>query len=306
MPVALVVTQPDRPSGRGKKLVGTPVKSAAIAREIAVETPERLRPFAAVLAERAIDLFVVASYGRIVPQALLDVPRFGSLNVHPSLLPFYRGATPLQTAIRDGHTETGCSIILMDAGMDTGDIVLQERTPLGAEETYGILHDRLAILGAQMLVRAIDRLEAGTLARRTQATVAAELGMTEDAIAATLTRPLAKGDWLLDWSHSSRRIVDHVRSLAPAPAARAVLGDGEPAKIVALRAVDAAEAREQSLDATAAGPGAVVADVPSGELYVRTGDGWVCAVTLVPPGRNPQTGREFAATLRRRKEEVPV
>jgi methionyl-tRNA formyltransferase len=311
LPVGLVVTQPDRPAGRGKKLVATPVKDAARARGLATATPEKLRPFADDLRERGIDLLVVASYGRIVPQAVLDVPAHGALNVHPSLLPYYRGATPLQSALRDGRTTTACTIIAMDAGMDTGDVVLQERTPIAPDETYGTLHDRLAARGAALIVRAIDLLEAGTLVRTPQATLAerfsAETGDTLAEIAATTTRPIAKSDWLLDWSHPVRRVVDQVRSLAPAPAARALLGDVEPAKIVALRVVPAEEARAQLLesDAFLPSPGVVVADAPSGELYVRAGDGWVAVVAIVPPGRNQQTGREFAATLRRRAVEVP-
>jgi methionyl-tRNA formyltransferase len=113
------------------------VKRAAEARGLRVFTPERLKPFVDEARALAPDAFVVASYGKIVPQALLDVPRLGALNVHPSLLPLYRGATPLQSAIADGRTETGVSIILMDAGMDTGDVVLQERTVLEPDETYG-------------------------------------------------------------------------------------------------------------------------------------------------------------------------
>jgi methionyl-tRNA formyltransferase len=311
IPVGLVVTQPDRPAGRGKKLVATPVKDAALARGLAVATPEKLRPLADDVRERGIDLFVVASYGRIVPQALLDVPAHGALNVHPSLLPYYRGATPLQSALRDGRTTTACTIIAMDAGMDTGDVVVQEPTPIAAHETYGMLHDRLAALGAVLVVRAIDMLEAGTLIRTPQAALAArfaaETGDTLEAIAATTTRPLAKSDWLLDWSHPVQRVVDQVRSLAPAPAARALLSDVEPAKIVALRAVPADEARAQLLDTDdfAPSPGVVIADAPSGDLYVRAGDGWVAVVAIVPPGRSQQSGREFAATLRRRAVEVP-
>ena len=126
-----VVTQPDRPAGRGHKLVPTPVREAAEALGIAVLTPEKLRPAIDELRALNGDLFVVASYGKILPQAVLDLAPRGAFNVHPSLLPLYRGATPLQSAIRDGRSETGTSIIAMDAGMDTGDVVLQERSPLG-------------------------------------------------------------------------------------------------------------------------------------------------------------------------------
>ncbi|HMC45125.1 MAG TPA: methionyl-tRNA formyltransferase, partial [Caballeronia sp.] len=164
-----VVTQPDRPSGRGHKLTPTPVKSAALALGLTVYEPLKLKVFADELRALDADVFAVASYGRILPQAVLDLPKTGiSFNVHPSLLPLYRGATPLQTAIRDGCTETGVTIMAMDAGMDTGDILVQERTPLQPKETYGELHDRLALLGAQLLGDAIARLLNGTLERTPQ------------------------------------------------------------------------------------------------------------------------------------------
>lgn len=165
----LVVTQPDRPGGRGQRLHPTPVKAAAREREIATVEPERLRDALGRLAEERADAFVVVSYGKIVPQRILDLPAHGALNVHPSLLPLYRGATPLQSALRDGRRESGVSIIAMDAGMDTGDLVLQERTEVGEQETYGELHDRYADLGAQLLVRALAELESGTLQRTPKA-----------------------------------------------------------------------------------------------------------------------------------------
>ena len=158
-----VVTQPDRPAGRGHKLVATPVKRAAEALGLRVLTPEKLKPFVEEARALGADAFVVASYGKIVPQALLDLVPI-AFNVHPSMLPLYRGATPLQSAIRDGRSETGVTIIAMDAGMDTGDVLLQERAPIGPSETYGELHDRLAKRGAEMAVEALERHENGTLA----------------------------------------------------------------------------------------------------------------------------------------------
>jgi methionyl-tRNA formyltransferase len=178
----------------------------------------------------APDAFVVASYGKIVPQVLLDVVPI-AFNVHPSLLPLYRGATPLQSAIRDGRTETGVTIIAMDAGMDTGDMLLQEKTPIEPEETYGQLHDRLAERGAALAAEAVDRYERGTLQRRPQS----ELGIADDEIARTLTRPLRKDDLIIDWTQPARRIVDHVRALAPQPAARTDRF-GEPLKVLRAHA----------------------------------------------------------------------
>jgi methionyl-tRNA formyltransferase len=244
------------------------VKVAALARELRVDTPTALKPYAAELAALAPDVLVVASYGRIVPQAILDVPASGvALNVHPSLLPLYRGATPLQSALRDGRSETGVTIIAMDAGMDTGDIVLQERTPLGDDETYGELHDRLAQRGAALLIAAINQLEAGTLTCTPQA----HLGLP------TLTRPLTKDDFSVDFTWPAARIVDTIRSLSPQPGARAVL-DGEPLKILAARRARADE-REFTRD-----DGAVV----------TAGDGeGVVLVSVVPPNRGRMSGAAY-------------
>ena len=213
-----VVTQPDRPSGRGHKLTPSPVKAAAMDIGVRVYEPLRLKAFAEEI-DGAVDLFVLASYGRILPSALLGVPRLGSLNVHPSLLPKYRGATPIQTALRDGERETGVSLMLMDAGMDTGEIVFQQTVPILPDETYGELHDRLAAIGAQMLGRALDVAANGTLPHRAQ-----------DGVA-SVTAPIRKEDLTIDWSWPAKRIVDHVRAYSPQPAARATL-EGETIKIL--------------------------------------------------------------------------
>jgi methionyl-tRNA formyltransferase len=265
-----VVTQPDRPAGRGHKLVPTPVKRVAQERGLPVLTPERLRPLVDDLRALGADAFAVASYGKIVPQAILDLVPI-AFNVHPSLLPLYRGATPLQSAIRDGRAETGVTIIAMDAGMDTGDVLLQEPTPLGASETYGELHDRLAERGAELLLEALARYEAGSLVRTAQTALAAEAGIDAAEIAATATRPLSKDDLQVDWSRSPRRVVDLVRSLAPAPAARAAI-DGEPLKLLAAR-----------LGAAGESEGMLTAD----EGVVHHG---VVVLRVVPPNRPAMSG----------------
>lgn len=215
-----VVTQPDRPSGRGHRLTPTPVKEAARTLGLRVYEPAKLRAFAQEIAGTQFDVFALASYGKILPQALLDVPRLGALNVHPSLLPKYRGATPIQSAIANGERETGVSIMLMDAGMDTGDLVLQERVDINEGETYGELHDRLAFFGADLLGEAIARAQTAGLAR------------TKQQGEASVTRPIAKEDLLLDWSWPPERIVRHVRAYSPSPAARANM-NGEVVKLLA-------------------------------------------------------------------------
>jgi methionyl-tRNA formyltransferase len=214
-----VVTQPDRPSGRGQRLHPTPVKAAALELGLTVYEPKNLRAFRDEIAGETFDLFGLASYGRILPQALLDLPRLGALNVHPSLLPKYRGATPIQSALRNGDSATGVSIMLMDAGMDTGAIALQERVPIAKDDDYGSLHDRLAGVGAKMLGKALVDAEAGTLAHVPQ---------TGEA---TVTRPIDKDDLEVDWNADARAIVNQIRAYAPQPAARGEL-HGETVKLL--------------------------------------------------------------------------
>jgi methionyl-tRNA formyltransferase len=217
--LAGVVTQPDRPAGRGHRLTPSPVKTAALELGARVYEPQKLRPFAAEIAREQFELFVLASYGRLLPRALLDLPRLGALNVHPSLLPKYRGATPIQAAIAHGETETGVSIMLMDDGLDTGDIVLQERVAIEPDETYGELHDRLAWFGAELLGEALDLASRGELPNYPQSGEA------------SLTRPIARDDLAVDLSWSPQRIVDTVRAYSPQPGARATIG-GELVKLL--------------------------------------------------------------------------
>lgn len=217
--LAGVVTQPDRASGRGHKLQPTPVKAAAIELGVRVYEPTSMKAFTTEISGTAFDLFALASYGRILPQALLDLPRLGALNVHPSLLPAYRGATPIQTAIRNGDANTGVTIMLMDAGMDTGDIVLQEEVAITPEDDYGSLHDRLALYGGEMLNEAIDLAAAGKIPRRKQTG------------SVSLTKPITKDDTLIDTAWPPDRIVNVVRAFSPQPGARMNV-EGETIKVL--------------------------------------------------------------------------
>ena len=255
-------------------------------------TPEKLKPFAEDARALGAEAFVVASYGKIVPQALLDLVPV-AFNVHPSLLPLYRGATPLQSAIRDGRTQTGVTIIAMDAGMDTGDVLLQEPTPLGPAETYGELHDRLAVRGAELAVEALQRYADGSLARRTQTEVAREHGVTDAETAATATRPLRKDDLTILPGMRPGQAVDLVRSLAPSPLARQPLYDGQ------LKVQTAHVAFADELDGAFTPP-----DHGPGALSYRIGDAWRMALhvhgghvifdTVIAPNRGPVTGASFA------------
>jgi methionyl-tRNA formyltransferase len=273
--LAGVVTQPDRPAGRGHKMRPTPVKAAALELKVPVYEPSSLRAFAEEHAGRGYDLFVLASYGKILPQRLLDIPKLGALNVHPSLLPKYRGATPIQSALRDGDRETGVSIMLMDAGMDTGEIVLQERTPIAEDERYGELHDRLAKFGAQVLSHAIDLARSGHIPH------------TPQSGEPSVTRPLSRDDLALNWQWPAAKIVNAVRAFAPAPAARATVAD-VPVKIL--------RARIGAPTIASLAPGEILGT--AGEaVSVRCGDGAVDVLELVAPNRGAQSGASFAQSL---------
>jgi methionyl-tRNA formyltransferase len=238
--------------------------------------PASLRDFAREHADERYDLFVLASYGKILPQALLDIPKMGSFNVHPSLLPKYRGATPIQTALRSGDRESGVSIMLMDAGMDTGDIVLQERTPIADDECYGELHDRLAAFGAQALSHALDLARSGHIPHQPQSGTP------------SITRPIRKDDLTIDWNCPARHIVDMVRAYAPAPAARATLC-GLAVKVLRAR---------PGVPSIAPLPAGEIAGTAGEALAVRCADGTVDILELIAPNRGPQSGASFARTLR--------
>ncbi len=265
----------------------TPVKSAALALGLEVFAPERLRDAVARLEGARADLFAVASYGKIVPEALLAVPRLGALNVHPSLLPLYRGATPLQAQLRDGVRRGGVTIIMMDAGMDTGDIVLQEASEIGARETYGELHERFAELGATLLGRAVAQAAAGELRRVPQAGLA-----SAEEVAATMTRPLDKADLAIDWNWSAERISNHVRSLSPAPGARAKLA-AERVKLLSVVPVETSGAGAGRELGPSSEPGTIVG-VRGIAALVACGAGVVAVERLVPPNRDAQDGARFA------------
>jgi len=304
--VLAVVTQPDRPAGRGHALTPTPVKVAAQTLGIPVHTPVKLRAFAAEIAALAPDRCVVASYGRIIPQTLLDaVPLW--LNLHPSLLPLYRGATPIQSALRDGCTATAVSIIAMDAGMDTGDLLAQtEPLAIGADETYGELHDRLAEIGAELLADTLAADARGETLTITQAQRARELGIDTDEIARTLTHPFERADRVLLPSLTAREAVDRIRSLAPAPGAQLLDGlrpAGGTAPLPALKILRAHVSHESLLGADGDVPsGSVVAR--RGFLFVRASDAWVVVDDIVPAGKSAMPIAAFANG--RRIDEIYV
>ena len=205
-----VVTQPDRPKGRDLKLQPSPVKELALSRQIPVFQPERARDpvFLLQLAQLQPDLIAVAAFGQILPTTILELPRHGCLNVHTSLLPKYRGAAPIQWAILNDEPETGVTIMKMDAGMDTGAIVTQEKTPISAQDNAQTLNDRLAKMGAELLVRAIPEYVLGSISPRPQ-----------PAEGVSLAPKIKKRDGQIDWIPPARAIWNRVRGLVPWPGA---------------------------------------------------------------------------------------
>ncbi len=277
--ILLVVTQPDRPAGRGKQVQAPPVKVAAQAHGLPIMQPGRLRrePEAiARIAELRPDLLCVVAFGQLLPQEVLDIPARGSLNVHGSLLPAYRGAGPIQWALIKGEQQTGVTTMLMDAGMDTGAMLLAEPMAIAPGDTSASLSDRMAERGADLLVKTIDAWLADKIVPRPQP--------SEGVSVAPLLR---KSDGILDWRQPAAAIHDRIRGLTPWPGAQTTLA-GAPLKILASR-----------LGPGQAGssPGTILALGPEGWL-VQTGEGTLWLATVQVPGRRPQDAAEAAKGLR--------
>ena len=266
-----VYTQPDRPSGRGKKLTPPPVKILAESRGIKVFQPLKLRAPEVVSELRALapDLIVVVAYGQILPKSVLDIPQYGCINVHASLLPAYRGAAPINQAIVDGRTETGITTMLMDVGLDTGDMLVKKTTVIGPFETAGALHDRLALLGREAMEETLRQLCAGTLHSEKQ-----------DDTLSSYAPMLKKEDGRIDWRRSAAEIHNQVRGLDPWPGAFTCL-DGEVLKI-------ANSAPEEGVGE----PGAIVSADPDG-VRVACAGGVLKIGELQLPGKKRLPAGEF-------------
>jgi methionyl-tRNA formyltransferase len=252
--VVAVYTQPDRPAGRGRGLTPSPVKLEAIQRGIPVLQPESLRKKSSqeALRELAPDLMIVVAYGLILPQAVLDIPRHGCWNVHASLLPRWRGAAPIQRAIEAGDTETGVCLMQMEAGLDTGPVLLSQRTPIGDAETGGQLHDRLSELGARVLADGLGLLRAGMR----------PVAQRQPEAGATYAHKLEKHEARLDWAQPAEALARKVRAFEPWPVAEATVA-GERLRIHGAVALDLAHRAE---------PGALLAAGRQG-LDIACGQG---------------------------------
>lgn len=273
--VTLVVTQPDRPAGRGRTLTPPPVKAAASALGLPVFQPNSLKTPEALerLAAATPDLIVVVAYGKILPRAVLDLPRAGCVNVHASLLPRYRGAAPIQWAILNGDQETGISIMLMTEELDAGPVLLARRVPIGPEETYGELEARLALVGAECLIEALAGWRAGALHPQPQ-----------DPAQVSFAPMIRKEHGRIWWTAPAQQICRQVRAFQPWPGAY-FFWRGRLIKVQRARA----------LDGTGSGqiPGTVLA--ADDRLIVQTGEGAVELLELQPEGRRRMTAKEFLA-----------
>lgn len=254
-PIVAVVTQPDRPRGRGQKTLASPVKLLAQQFGLPVLQPSRVKDpsFLDTLDQFKPDMIVVAAFGQILPKSVIDYPRFGCLNIHPSLLPKYRGAAPLNWSIIRGETKTGATIMLMDEGMDSGDILIQEETPLDDDETYGHLHDRLSKLGANLLLRTIGPVVDGSASRRPQ-----------DKNGVTFAPRVTRETGRINWGNNTINIVNLIRGLSPTPAAYTSL-DGKTLKVFSAARQPADMIKQ---------PGAISTPAAAG-LPVAAADGYV-------------------------------
>jgi methionyl-tRNA formyltransferase len=263
-----VVAQPDRPKGRGKKLQSP--DTVVRARELGIEVrqPRAIKrgPFPEWLESVGADVAVVVAYGRILTESLLRAPRLGCINVHASLLPRYRGAAPIHWAVMNGETETGVATMQMDVGLDTGDVLLEARTPIGPEETAGDLWDRLSGMGAELLIRTLDQLE--SIEPRPQ-----------DHSQATHAPLMTKEVGRIDWSWSAQKVHDRVRGSNPWPGAHTRLRE-EPFKIRSTRIVDGSGT-----------PGEII--VASKRLVVACGTGAVELLQAQLPGKRAQSGSDL-------------
>ncbi len=269
-----VVTQPDKPKGRGYALTPPPVKVYAMEQGIAVYQPSTLRgeEFAALLEQLAPDLMVVAAYGKILPANVLDFPKHGCINVHGSLLPEYRGAAPMQRAIIDGKPETGITTMMMDVGLDTGDMLLEGRIAIEEDDNFETVHDKLGACGAEVLLRTITALRDGTLTR-----------IPQDGSRATYAAKIEKADCLIDFARPCKAVHDQIRGLSPIPLAFTHTPDGKLLKVIAAARVDC------KADAA---PGTVLS-LENGKITVACGEGAVELLTVLPEGKKRMSAADF-------------
>lgn len=266
-----VFTQPDRPKGRGNKVVMTPVKEYAVSRGIPVFQPQHIRRDGLEdLQHLAPDLCVTAAFGQILSQAVLDVPPLGTINVHASLLPRHRGSAPINWAILQGDKEAGVTTMMTARGIDNGDMLLRATTPIAPDETAGELTERLSVMGASLLINTLQALEAGTLTR-----------IPQDESAMTYDPMLNKDMGVLDWTRPAAEIVNRIHGLNPWPGCTTPY-EGQRLKLLRAEAADGAGQ-----------PGEILTADPKGGLMIAAGEGAVRVTQMQAPGGKPMNPKDY-------------
>ncbi len=272
--IALVLTQPDRPSGRGMQLVAPPVKQMAEAAGLEIYQPEKIKSNQELrerLTAIAPDAIIVVAYGRIIPKWMLDLPRFGNINLHGSLLPKYRGAAPIQWAIARGETVTGVTTMRLDEGLDTGDMLLRREVPVGRAETAEDLYPKLSQIGAEVMIQTLQGLESGSIVPEKQ-----------DHSAASLAPILTREDGMINFALSAKEIHDRWRGFQPWPGAWTMI---EGKKLLVSRMLPAHVA-------ASAAPG--FAHVEHGRLYASCGEGtWIAMEEVQLEGKRRMPSEDF-------------
>ncbi len=268
-----VVTQPDKPKGRGYQLMPSPVKVFALEKGLPVYQPTTLKSeeFMTLLSGLNPDLIAVVAFGKILPKAVLDYPKYGCINVHGSLLPKYRGAAPMQRAIMEGETVTGVTTMYMDVGIDTGDMLLVRELPIGKNDNFEDVHDGLSELGAKALVETVAGLESGTIER-----------IKQDDSLSTYAAKIEKEDCLIDFSLDAKTIHDRIRGLSPIPLAFTHTPDGKLLKVTATRVTE---------ETTNKSAGTVIS--LENEIVVACGKGAVAILGVLPEGKGRMSAADF-------------
>ena len=271
--ILVVLTQPDRPKGRGMKLTPSPVKTLALQHNLPVWQPENLKDVSIQqqLRDLQADVMVVAAYGLLLPAAVLNIPEHGCLNIHASLLPRWRGAAPIQRAIEAGDVESGVCIMQMDVGLDTGDVLLSRNTPIKNDTTAAQLHDALAVIGAEAIVEALATLPALT-------------AVSQPETGVTYAQKLSKADAEIDWALGAKQIHNKIRALNPVPGAWSSL-NGQVIKVWASRVLEMS---------STANTGSIVAADKQG-IAVQTGEGVVLITELQASGSKRMAAAAFVA-----------
>jgi methionyl-tRNA formyltransferase len=272
--VVTVVTQPDRPKGRGKKMTAPPVKQWALDNKIEILQPEKASDshFCDLIEKKEPDLIVVIAFGQILKKRLLDIPIWGAINIHASLLPKYRGAAPIQTAILNDDDKTGLTVMRMDEGLDTGPILLQEECAILEEETAGQLHDRLALKAGDFMIKWLNQMSNQLIEERPQ-----------DHIAASYAPKIEKGFSLIDWKQSAFRVSAHIRALDPKPGAFTIWQDKK------IKLFSSGIADESRFDMI---PGRVVTQGEEG-LVIETGQGAIKVREMQYSGKKRLYAKDF-------------